>query len=268
MTQGNQLRRSGSHIHYWIAGPDDGPLVAFTPGISMDHRMFDGQVSPVVAEGYRVLTWDVRGHGLSKPLGEGFTVSAVAEDLLALIDQLGHETAVLVGHSLGGYVSQELAFRHPERVEAMAIIGSTDITTSPSRLELFGLKLTPFVFRLWPDGHLRKLVAKSTAVEPEVQDYAHDATCMMSNQEFVTVWRAVANCFHEESGYHLQYPLLLTHGEHDETGIIAKAAPAWAEREPDCRYEVIPDAGHNANQDNPAYFNRLLIEFLKNRVSA
>lgn len=226
-TEGEHLHRSGSEIHYWVAGPDDGPLVACTHGASMDHRMFDPQVPPLIAEGYRVLTWDVRGHGQSKPIGEAFTVSTVAEDLRALIDHLGHETAILIGQSFGGYVSQELTFRYPEYVEALIVIGATDITTLPSRLERAGLTLSPYVFKVWPDDHLRKLIAEYTAVTPEVQQYAAEATHQLSKQEFVTVWKAVATCLHEEPGYRIQQPFLLTHGEHDETGIIAKAAPAW-----------------------------------------
>lgn len=263
MTEGDSLRRSGSDLHYWIAGPEDGPLVAFTHGASMDHHMFDPQVSAVVEAGYRVLTWDIRGHGRSKPIGEPFTVQAVAEDLLAIIDQLGHAKAILVGQSFGGYVSQELTFRHPERVAALVVIGATDITTPPSRLSLTALKLSPLTFRLWPDWHLRKLVAKNTAVTPEGQEYAYEATRKLTKREFVTVWEAIADCLHEEPGYRIPVPFLLTHGEDDKTGIIKSAAPAWAEREPDCRYEVIPKAGHNANQDNPTHFNEILIEFLE-----
>ncbi len=58
-------------------------------------------------------------------------------------------------------------------------------------------------------------------------------------------------------------PFLLTHGGHDGTGSIRKQAPTWAAYEPDVKYVVIPDAGHNANQDNPEFFNRALREFMK-----
>lgn len=57
-------------------------------------------------------------------------------------------------------------------------------------------------------------------------------------------------------------PLLLTHGEHDRTGNIARIEPAWAERDPHCRYELVPDASHNANQDNADFFNEVLPNFL------
>lgn len=260
------LRRSGSTIHYWLTGPEDGWLVTFTPGASMDHRMFDEQVPVVASAGYRVLTWDVRGHGLSKPIGEDFSVPAVVEDLLALMDLCGHEKAVFVGQSFGGYVAQEALFRYPERVAALALIGCTNITVLPSRLEYWALKLSPLMFRLWPWDNLRKQVAKSTALKPEVQRYAYEVTGMLSKEEFVTVWEAVAGALHEEPGYRIERPLLLTHGERDRTGIVAKTAPEWAAREPDCRYEVIPRASHNANQDNPAFFNRLLLDFLEQRA--
>lgn len=230
--------------------------------------MFDEQASAVASAGYRVLTWDVRGHGLSKPMGEDFTMPAVAEDLLALMDSSGYENAVFVGQSFGGYVAQEVLFRHPERVEALVVIGSTNITVLPSKLEYWALRLSPIMFRLWPDGNLRKLIAKSTALKPEVQSYAYEATRVLSKEEFVTVWKAVANALHEETDYRIQHPLLLTHGDRDRTGNVAKEAPQWAEREPDCRYEVIPQASHNANQDNPEFFNRVLLDFLAQRAPA
>lgn len=268
VTEDGRLQRSSSEIHYWITGPEDGPLVVCTHGASMDHRMFDSQVPPLVAEGYRVLTWDIRGHGQSKSLGEEFTLATVTEDLRTLINHLGYETVILIGQSFGGYVSQELTFRCPKRVAALVVIGATDITTLPSRLERVGLKLSPYLFKVWPERHLRKLVAENTAVTPEVQQYAAEASRQLSKQEFVTVWKAIATCLREDPGYRIQQPFLLVHGKLDETGIVAKVAPDWAAREPNCRYEVIPNAGHNANQDNPEVFNRVLLTFLEETVPA
>ena len=260
------MRRSGSSIHYWLTGPQDGPLVTFTPGATMDHRMFDEQVRAVVTEGYRALTWDVRGHGLSKPIGEKFTLGAVAGDLLAILDALGYAEAVSVGQSFGGFVAQEVAFRHPERVRALVLIGSARITSVPKKRELWALKLTPLIFRLWPKKSLRKVTARNTAVEPEVQRYALEATSLLSKREFLTVWRAVVDSIREVPGHRIEQPLLLTHGEHDRAGNVARTAPQWAAEEPDCRYEIIPGAGHNANQDAPQAFNDHLVSFLRESV--
>jgi len=260
------LDRSGSRIHYWVTGPEDAPLVAFTHGATMDHRMFDLQRDPVVEAGYRVLAWDVRGHGRSNPIGADFTIPSVAEDLLAIVDRLGYETATFVGQSFGGFVSQEAAFRYPERVTALAMIGATNLTDPPGTLERLALRLTPFLFRVWPDSHLRKVVAKNTAATDAVRRYAYSATCQLSKREFLTVMEAVATGLHAEPGYRVGKPLLLTHGDDDRAGTVARDVPLWAETEPDARYEVIPDAGHNANQDNPGYFNEVLLSFLRDEV--
>ena len=256
------MERSGSHIHYWFAGPEQAPVVAFTPGATMDHRMFDHQVSTVVGAGYRALAWDPRGHGLSRPMGNDFSVRAASEDLLAILDHLGVRRFALVGQSLGGNVAQELAFCHPERVAALAVIGCTCNTMLPSRLGLMALRLSPLAFRLWPYGDLKRRVAQSVSSRPEVQEYASEAIGRVSKKEFLAIWDAAAHVLHEEPGYRIEQPLLITHGEADRLGNISKIAPDWARRDPNSRYVVIPGAGHNANQDNPKFFDRLLLEFL------
>ncbi|MFC4550465.1 MULTISPECIES: alpha/beta fold hydrolase [Halorussus] len=262
------IDREGCRIHYWAVGPADAPTVVCSHGATMDHHMFDAQREPLLDAGYRVVTWDIRGHGLSKPIGARFDVPTVVADLVAVLDRVGADEVVALGQSFGGYVSQELCFRHPERVAAVAIVGATDITQLPSKLESLALRLSPYLFGLWPYRHLRKVVADSTAKTEAAKRYAYGATGQLSKREFVAVWKGVATALHAEPGYVVEKPLLLTHGDADETGTIARDAPAWAEKEPECRYEVIPDAGHNANQDNPEFFNRVLLEFLEEHVPA
>ena len=104
----------------------------------MDHRMFKTKTEVLVGAGYQVLTWDIRGHGLSKPLGEvPMIVRDMVEDFRSLLDHAGINGPVHVGgQSLGGYVAQEFYFRYPERVLSMIIIiGSTCITAPTTRTE-------------------------------------------------------------------------------------------------------------------------------------
>src|SRR5579859_4588649 len=112
------LERDGCAIHYWLSGPVHRPLVVLTHGATVDHHTFDVQL-PVLSQHYRVLTWDVRGHGLSQPIGKAFSIRAAVEDLLAILDQLGEQEVSLVGQSMGGNIAQELLFLHPERVKAL-----------------------------------------------------------------------------------------------------------------------------------------------------
>ncbi|MCX6030696.1 MAG: alpha/beta hydrolase [Chloroflexi bacterium] len=118
------LERAGCRLHYWQVGDPAAPLIVLTHGAGADHRMFDAQI-PALTPSHRVLTWDVRGHGLSRPAGGPFSSQAAVEDLLALLDAVGRPQAILVGQSMGGNISQEVAFRRPERVRALIVVGST-----------------------------------------------------------------------------------------------------------------------------------------------
>lgn len=262
--------RAGSQIHAWLAGPTNGPLIVLSHGASMNHEMFDEQLGPLLGAGYRVLTWDIRGHGRSQPIGRiPIDVADIAEDLLAILDHLDAPGPICVGgQSLGGYVAQELVYREPERVAALFVIGSTCITMPIALWEQWALRSSPWWFAPWPWRHLKRTVANSTALRPEVRTYAEAAIGTMSKSDFVQIWRGVARSMRPEAGYQIDLPLLLTHGDQDRTGNIARTAPAWAARDTFCRYEVIPDASHNANQDNPEHFNRVLLEFLAEHYPA
>jgi alpha-beta hydrolase superfamily lysophospholipase len=78
----------GCPIHYRLVGPAGAPLVALTHGGMVDHRVWDMQV-PALSARYRLLLWDVRGHGRSRPGGRNRTIPQIAGDLAALLDHLG-----------------------------------------------------------------------------------------------------------------------------------------------------------------------------------
>ncbi len=261
------LEKDGCRLHYWLGGPEGGPLVIFTHGLCVEHHSWDA-VLPVVAERYRVLAWDVRGHGLSQPAGQPFSVPLAADDLLALMDRLGYRQAVLVGHSNGTYIIQELAFRHPERVQALALADGTCITCKRSAFENWLVRVSPAFMALYPYETLKKSSLPWVSDRQEVRDYTYRAYSMLSRRDFLALWKGVSTSLHYEAGYRISLPLLLVHGEHDRMGDIARIAPRWAQRETNCRYEVIPDASHFAILDNPQVFNRLLMEFLGQWVPA
>ena len=264
------VARAGSSVHAWTAGPADGPLVVLSHGASMDHRMFDDQVGPLAGAGYRVLTWDIRGHGRSRPIGRvPMSVADMADDLVALLDHLDVRGPVCVGgQSLGGVIAQELVYRAPERVAVLVIIGTTCITLPIPRWEQWALRSSLWWFRFWPWDHLKHVIATTTADRPPVRAYARDAVDAIPKADFLQIWRGVTRSLRPEPGYRIEVPLLLTHGALDRTGDIVRTAPAWAARDPYCRHVVIPLAGHNANQDNPEFFNRVLLDFLAEHYPA
>jgi pimeloyl-ACP methyl ester carboxylesterase len=263
--QHHRLGRPNGPVHYWLGGDPDGPALVFTHGAAMDHHMFDAQL-PAFAD-HRLLVWDVPGHGESQPRTGRFDVSAVAGDLLAVLDDAGIDRAVLVGQSLGGHVAQHAYLRAPDRVRAMVLIGATSIARAYTRAEVLALRATVPLLALWPYRRLTATVARSLSTVPEVREYALATMRRMPRRGFLAVWGGVSRVVGHRGlpGHRIEVPLLLVNGEHDDLGSIARHAAAWAAAEPRARLEVLPGAGHNANQDDPAAFNRVLREFLQAR---
>src|SRR5882724_10295509 len=150
----------GTPLHYWLTGPESAPLMVCTHGASCDHHMFDEQL-PALAKDYRVLTWDVRGHGLSRPMGTNFSIAQCVEDILAILDALNVKTATFLGQSMGGNISQEIAFHYPQRIEALIVIDSVCNTNKLTTLEKLTLSVTPALLALYPYESLRRQAAKA-----------------------------------------------------------------------------------------------------------
>jgi 3-oxoadipate enol-lactonase len=256
------LERDGFSLHYWMGGQASAPLVVFTHGATIDHHEWDATL-PLVGEHFRVLTWDVRGHGLSRPAP--FELKAAVEDLLALLDRIHAEQACFVGHSMGGNLHQELVFHHPARVKAMVFLDCTWNFQRLSALEAFSLRIAGPIFRIYPYKMLVDQSLAVTATSKASQEFLRSAVESLSKDEFVHILMATAACLHYEPDYAINKPLLLMVGDQDATGKIRKVMPVWARREPDCRLVVIPNAKHAANLDNPAFFHKVLLDFLLNR---
>ncbi|HXW46538.1 MAG TPA: alpha/beta hydrolase [Streptosporangiaceae bacterium] len=112
---------NGITISYHDSG-GTGPVIVFSHGFLMDSSMFDPQVA-ALTPGYRVITWDERGFGAT-PATAPFSYWDSAADLLALLDHLGIDEAVLGGMSQGGFISLRAALKAPERVRGLVLIDS------------------------------------------------------------------------------------------------------------------------------------------------
>src|SRR5476651_113053 len=111
------LDRDGVKIHYEVAG--DGPALILTHGYSSTAQMWAGQIAPLAAH-FKVITWDMRGHGASDyPLDQSaYSEEATVADMAALLDAVGAKDAIVGGLSLGGYMSLAFNATHPERTRA------------------------------------------------------------------------------------------------------------------------------------------------------
>ena len=117
------LLHDGAHLAYQVEGPRDAPALTFVNSLGTDMRLWEPQANRL-SKYYRVLRYDIRGHGKSS-LGDGpMTIEQLGRDLRALLSHLEIERTHVCGLSLGGMVALWLAACHPERIDR-AIFANT-----------------------------------------------------------------------------------------------------------------------------------------------
>ncbi|MFI6290939.1 alpha/beta fold hydrolase [Nonomuraea sp. NPDC050790] len=254
------LTLDGCDLRYADDG-GDGPPVVFTHGAGADHVMFDEQRRHLRARGHRVVVWDLRGHGRSRPAGAPFTAERAVADLCALIEHLGLVRPALAGQSLGGNLSQAVVRSHPDLARALIVIDSTWNAGPLTRWDRLLLKAAAPTLSALPRAWLPRLMADASARTPGARADARRAFALLSKKEFVQVWRATVDLLAPEPGYRTPVPLCLIRGEHDRTGNIAAAMPRWARAEGVTEI-VVPGAGHISPQDNPPAVSAAIETFL------
>jgi 3-oxoadipate enol-lactonase len=239
-----------------------GPPLLFIHGLGSSTRDWDPQVAEFSAS-YKVITFDLRGHGRSdKPPGP-YSLPLFAEDTAGLLGALGLDAAHVVGISLGGGVAFQLAIDHPELVETMTIVNSSPSmvgSTQDAQREIdrrvgivrqlgmraMGEALSTSLFPDEANAAERKTFVEHWA-ENDPQAYI-DATLSMLGWD-VTAKIGSIKC-----------PTLVISADHDYTPVAVKEA--YVGLMPDARLVVIPNSHHATPIERPSQFNAALASFL------
>jgi 3-oxoadipate enol-lactonase len=237
---------AGFELSYQDVG--EGPPVALAHGFSANHLSWWQQL-PAFAESYRCIAPDQRRFGRSAdPTDLG--VAAFPDDFGALLDELGINRAILLGHSMGGWTVGSFASQHPERVAALVLSASPGGLLPPERhreLVEAGAPEIPDVDGPAPDlAFLEEAIAELNrdappdwdTVRPILDDLPLDATTVRESD----------------------IPVLVVVGEADPF-MPTPAVEAVAERL-GAEVAVIEDAAHSVYFEQPEAFNRAVLDFL------
>ncbi|MBN7772758.1 alpha/beta hydrolase [Clostridium aminobutyricum] len=250
-------------LHYWYHKGNRNSYVFLLHGAGCDHRMFDHQL-PLFDGNHHIIVWDARGHGRSTlKMGKPFLFDEMLSDLLKLYEVHGIEQAILIGQSMGGNLAQELAHRHPEKVEKLVLIDCTRNTGCLTWTEHMILKFTRLIFGLYPWKTLIRLSADACGTAMSTREYVRECFGRMEKRTFVDVMMSLMTCLHEDPSFRFSVPVLLLCGSEDKSGNIRKIVQSWAESEPHCDMYFIDGAGHNANQDRPDLVNKYIKKFIE-----
>src|SRR5688572_23826742 len=125
---------AGARIDYSVAGAPTSPALLFINSIATTRELWARQV-PRCAESFRVITYDARGHGLSQLTAGDYTIEQLGRDALAILDEVGVESAHVCGISLGGITAMWMGVHAPRRVKSLVLantaarIGSVEMWT-------------------------------------------------------------------------------------------------------------------------------------------
>lgn len=254
-------------IHYRDTGGDGFPVV-LAHGYTGNSRNWALTV-PVLRERYRVLSVDHRGHGLSARPDEheAYALDNLAEDLYGVIRAAGIEQCFLVGHSMGGMVSQLMTLAHPEVVRALVLVDTAaEVPPGLRAKERYDERLK--AIRIVEEYGMEALFdAQLKTADPRI----------LANPQFIATWReqflltspnayiggakamasrdSVLNRLGE-----INVPALVVCGANDEP--FLEASHMMHKALPGSEIEIIPGAGHNPMIETPPEFNRILTGFL------
>jgi len=247
-----------------------GPTVLMLHGIGGGHLAFAPQVETLAGAGYRAIAWDMPGYGRSAPI-EPYTFKGLAQSCIDLIDALRCESVVLVGHSMGGMVAQEVVARRPDKVSRLVLAGTS---------AAFGKRTDGRSAEAWAQQFIAQRTAPLDAGK-SMADVAQVLVPQMTGPGALpeglrlaehcmggvpaATYRRALECLvtfdRQAQLADIRVPTLLIGGEFDRV-----AAPSvmrqMADTIPRARYAELKGIGHLMNLEAPDDFDGLLLGFL------
>ncbi len=238
----------GVSLYYEVHG-NSGPWIVFAHGAGGNHLSWWQQI-PTFSQHARCVTYAQRGWGRS--IAPAPTPSAFATDLLALLDHLSIDDAVLVGQSMGGWSVLGAALAAPDRVNHLVLTGTiaglSDDTTLTALARLHDPS-KPF------DGHLA-LAADYPARQPELT-FLYDAIAALNPPPTPQFIGALVRLQYTDDAASLRVPTTFIAGDRDQLFPPALIQRAHA-MVPTAALHFVPGAGHSVYFESPNEFNALL----------
>lgn len=253
-------------IEYTIGGREDLPVLAFMHGLSANMGQFTEQMN-YFQEHYRVLLFSLRGHGNSGyPEHAGrddFTLQKMVEDTTALLDALQIPAVHWVGNSMGGLVGYELLRWSPERLLSLTTFGTTaEMHVGETAVKLLTWTKDLMIKIMRYEGFAR-LAGKASSKDRDVQSRVTEMIMAAAPVAVRYAHMNIGDYNYTDVLGNADIPMLLIHCEHDkEINKRLKTTLEVLQQHASATVLELVGAGHFANLDRPADFNRILGDWL------
>ena len=249
-------------LNYSVCGA--GLPVVLLHGFPLSSEIWSKQRSDL-SQNFMVITPDLRGHGLSKATGGIYEMDILARDVLALLDYLQIPKAVIIGHSMGGYVALAAWHQSPDRFLGLGLIASQDGADT----EDIALSRHKTAEKVWLEGSeaivnvmLPKLFSPGESPNVQVVESVKKMMALTPVSGIIGSLSGMASRadFSDELA-NIKIPVLILSGELDQI-IPAAKAMAMAVKIRNSTLKIIPKSGHLPMLDNPEATSECMNEFL------
>ncbi len=254
---------TGVRMEYVEQGPADGLPVIFLHGVTDSWRSFE-RILPLLPPNVHAFAVSARGHGDSSRPATGYSPADMAQDLRALMNAVGLENAVIVGHSMGSLVAQRFALDYPDRVSGLVLMGAfPSLFRDAGVTEFYRSTIAPLADPI--DVAFAREWQQSTLARPMAADH-FESVVTETLKVPSRVWRAAFEGFLSTPDF-----------SSDLSGVSVPTLIAWGDRDAytlrdnqdrlrallrGARFIVYKGGGHGFHWEDPAGFAADLSAFL------
>lgn len=255
------------HRYIDIGIPTATPVI-FIHGFPFSHKMwtFTNGQTELLAGTNRVIAYDIRGQGESE-VGTGhYSIEFFVDDLIGLMDHLAIHKAILCGLSMGGYIALRAVERNPERILGLVLCDTkSEADGNEAKIKRAGAmkSIQAGGVKAYAADYVKNVFA------PESLEKKQDAVKLIQSiiertapiALFGNLLALASRTDTTGSLPSIQCPTLILVGEKDMLTPLS-AAQAMKEKIQNSELQIIPNAAHMSNLENPEIFNKHLVEFI------
>ena len=258
---------NGITTHYELEGPPSAPVVTLSHSLAANLHLWDAQAA-ALQDRYRVLRYDIRGHGGSGVPPAPYTLEQMADDLHGLLQALGIAETHFVGLSMGGLIGMTLALKFPRAVRSL-VLADTTACYGPERKPMWDDRIrvaeTKGIDAVLDRTMEAWFTAPFRAARPDVIARIRAILAPTDPVGYVGAIQAIGYGDLREDIRAIRCPTLILVGEEDR-GTDITMARAMHERIAGSELAVIPKAAHCSCVEAADEFNRALLAFLATSV--
>ncbi len=264
---GNDLRIivNKLSVSYIDEGPDDAPVIIFIHGFPFNKSTWSRQLD-VLKRDYRVIAYDVRGHGNSDAGPADFSIELFVNDLIEFMNALEINQSVLCGLSMGGYITLKAVENFPDRFQAIVLCDTNCIAdsaeTREKRMKTIE-SINKYGVEHYADESLKNLFAAGSLTTKKdeiatIREIIRNASVESLSQTLLALAGREETCSKLPE---ISVPVLIMVGKEDKL-TPPSASQSMHEKINGSVLSIIDQAGHLSNMENPVDFNAQLLDFM------